>query len=265
MNFEEYKSIMQIQYDLLKGLYFDNEIKKDGYDVYKSDIITDNFWNIAVLSKEHVFDDESVLIDIEQSFTDIDRKPCIYIPRTINKYAGYKNRLVDSGYAVNDTDAYMVFMDSSKNIEIVDTIEKVKTDKQYDDFMEVMESAYGGEITEENPYAGSITKEYYETIKKSLDNNKFSHFVLYKDRKPSSVATLSYKNGYAVINNVGTKKEYQNIGLGKQLMAHCINEFKRLGGGTLFLFTEHKSKNEKWYTKQGFKTMFINEQYIKNI
>lgn len=265
MNFEEYKSIMRIQYDLLEGLYFDNKIEKDRYDIYKSDTITDNFWNIAILNEECALDDTSTLIDIEQYFKNIDRKPCIFIPRIIDKYTDYKNYLINNSYKVNDTDAYMVFNVSNLNIEIIDNIEKVKTNKQFDDFMEVMESAYGGEINEENPYAGSITDEYYEAIKKSLDNDKFSHFILYKDGKPACVATLSYKNGHAVINNVGTKKEYQNIGLGKQLIKHCVDEFKKLGGETLFLFTEYDSKNEQWYTKLGFKTMFVNEQYVKNI
>lgn len=265
MNFEEYKLIMQTQYDLLEGLYFDSEIKKDSYNIYKSDIITDNFWNIATLNKEYVFDDASNLADIEQHFKNISRKPCIYIPRILNKYTDYRNYLIDNGYEVNDIDAYMAFTGSDKNIEIINKIEKVKTNKQYDDFMEVLQSAYSGEITEENPYAGSITGEYYKAIKKSLSNDQFSHFVLYKNGDPASVATLSHRNGYGSINNVGTKNKYQNLGLGKQIMKQCVDEFNKLGGKTLFLFTEHKSKNEQWYTRQGFETMFINEQYVKNV
>jgi ribosomal protein S18 acetylase RimI-like enzyme len=254
---------MRIQYDLLEGLYFDNKIIEDGYEIYKSKTISDNFWNIAVLNGECVLNDKSVLAKIERQFNIIDRQPCIYIPRIINKYADYKDYLVDNGYKVNDVDAYMAFVSDNINVEIKNNIKIVQTIEQFNDFMEVMESAYGGEITEENPYAGSITNEYYEAIRKSLGNSKFSHLILYKDKKPVSVATLCYENGYGVINNVGTKKEYQNLGLGKQIMKYCVNTFNELGGGTLFLFTEYGSKNEQWYEKQGFKTLFVNEQYIK--
>lgn len=256
---------MRTQYDLLKGLYFDDKIEKDRCSIYKSDIITDNFWNIATLNIENAFDDVSILTDIEQQFEKISRKPCIYIPRTMDNYDNHKSYLVNNGYKVNDTDAYMVFVGSNNHVEIIDDIEKVDTNKQYNDFMEVMESAYSGEITKDNPYAGSITNEYYEAIKKSLGNNHFHHYILYKDGQPASIATLSCNNGHAVINNVGTKKEYQNIGLGKQIIKYCIDESKKLGSETLFLFTEYKSKNEQWYAKQGFKTIFVNEQYLKNI
>lgn len=263
MNFEEYKKTLQIQYDLLSGLYFNEKNISDGFEILKSNIISDNFWNIAIIDKEDIFDDQIALTNIEQQFDLIDRQPCIYIPRMISKHDGYKRYLENNNYKINDTDAYMMLQSNITNIEIIENIIKVTTDEQFNDFMKVMESAYGGEPTKEDPYAGSITQEYYEAIKQSLADGKFSHFILYKDGVPAVVATLSYKNGHGTINNVGTKKEFQNLGLGKQLMQHVINKFNELGGEMLFLVTEYDSKNEKWYDKQGFKTSFINEQYIK--
>ena len=263
MNFEEYKNILQIQYDLLNGLYFNEKAIGDGFEILKSNIISDNFWNIAIINKEDIFNGQTALINIEQQFNLINRQPCIYIPRMISRHDKYKKCLEDNGYRINDTDAYMMFQNSTTNIEVTENIIKVTTDEQFNDFMKVMESAYGGEPTKEDPYAGSITQEYYEAIKESLTNNKFNHFILYKDEIPAVVATLSYQNGHGTINNVGTKKEFQNLGLGRQLMQHLINKFDELGGKMLFLVTEYDSKNEKWYSKQGFKTVFINEQYVK--
>lgn len=263
MSFKEYVSIMRTQYNLLEGLAFNHKVEQDGYDIYKSDVVTDNFCNFAILNNELAFDNESTLLDIEHGFSTIDRQPCIYIPRMINKYTDYKNYLINNGYKINDTDVYMVFMGSDNNTAIVDNIEKVKTSKQFDDFMEVLGSAYGGEVTAENPYAGSITDEYHEAVQKSLSNDKFNHYVLYKKGIPVSVATLSYSNSYGAVSNVGTKKEFQNLGIGKQIMEHCMREFNKLGGKSLFLFTEFDSKNEQWYTKLGYRTMLINEQFVK--
>jgi ribosomal protein S18 acetylase RimI-like enzyme len=263
MNFDEYKSVMWVQYSLLEGLAFNSKIKQDTYDIYKSDIVTDYFCNFTILNNEYAFDNASTLLDIEQRFKDINRQACIYIPRMINKYNDYSSYLISNGYKVNDIASYMVLVGSDKNIKIIDNIEKVQSKKQYDDFMEVLESAYGGEVTKENPYAGSITDEYREAIQKSLENSKFSHFILYRRGIPVSVTTLSYNNSNGVLSNVGTKKEYQNLGFGKQIMRYCIHKFSELGGKKLFLFTEFDSKNEKWYTKLGFKTIFIDEQYLK--
>lgn len=261
MDFEEYKKIMDIQYDLLIGLYFDKKILNNKFKIFVSDIIKDNFWNIAILENENVLDDETVFADIDKQFANIGRQPCIYIPQPIEKHKG---SLQKNGYNVQDTDSYMFFGDNNIGTEITDTVRQLQTDEQYDDFMNVMASGYSGEVDNENPYAGSITPEYYEAIKRSMNNKKFNHMILYKDGIAVSVATISYENGYGVINNVATRKDYWNLGLGKQLMQACVNKFNELGGGELFLVTEKGSKNEAWYTKLGFKTRFIIEQYVKN-
>lgn len=265
MSFEEYIKIMNIQYNLLSGLSFDDCIVKNDYTIFKSNIITDNFWNIAVLNKEELSDKLNILTNIEDDFIKINRQPSIYINKMLEGYTDIKKHLLNNGYLLNDIDSYMVFEKSKINIEVKEPISLVKTKEEFNDFMEVLESAYSGEVTPENPYSGTITKEYYDAIFRSLNSNYFNHIILYKGNIPVSVATLSYKNGYGVINNVGTRKEFQNLGLGKQLISACINKFNELGGGTLFLFTEHMSKNEMWYEKLGFKTMFVNEQYVKNL
>lgn len=264
MDFNKYKSVMRLQFDLLNGLYIDSVIENRDFIVYKSDTINDSFWNVLILNDEYFLKEKLSINDIENQFKLIDRRPTIYLPTIIDNYDYCRKLLIDNQFRLDDIGSLMISNGCSDGIINTNDIIKVKTIKQYNDFMEVMESAYGGEVTKENPYAGSITDEYYMAIRKSLDNNKFSHFVLYLDEKPASIATLSYDCGFGFINNVGTKKEYQNIGLGKQIMKHCLDEFNKLGGGNLYLYTEHDSKNEKWYEKIGYETIFINEQYIKS-
>jgi len=267
MNFEKYKIIMNIQYNILRGTAFDSKVSLDGCDIYKSSVVADSFCNFVIINNEDIFDKKSALANIEQNFAEINRKPCIYIPRLINKHAEYKSYLINNCYKINDTDVCMTLVAPINNIETPKTINiiRVSNNEQYNDFMEVLESAYGGEISIDNPYAGSITDEYHEAIRLSLGNDKFKHFVLYKDNRPASVATLSYYDSYGIISNVGTKKEFQNHGLGKQIIKHCVDKFNDVDGKSIFLITELDSKNERWYQKLGFEPIFVNEQYIKNI
>ncbi|MEI6054006.1 MAG: GNAT family N-acetyltransferase [Candidatus Saccharibacteria bacterium] len=182
----------------------------------------------------------------------------------MTNYEKYKQLLLRNNYKLDDTHAYMVYSRRSEvNIHVTEKVIRVKNKDQYNDYMEVLSSAFGGEISADNPYAGSINDEYYQAIKDSLNNNDIYHYVLYKDDEPACVATLSTANKTGSINNVGTLKGYQNKGLGKQIMSYMISEFEKLGGKELFLFTEHNSKNEQWYERQSFKTIAIIEQYVK--
>ena len=263
MDFNEYKEIMNAQYLLLNGLYFNNAIRKQKYVINSSDNITDNYWNFLTLNNESMLDDNGILKNLETDFKLIKRQPSIFIPNVIDKYLEYCDLLIEKGYKSIASD---VFMSLSKNViatSVKNDTKLVLTRELYLDFMEVLSSAYSGELSLDNPYSGAITKEYYIAIEKSLLNKQFNHMILYYNGFPACVATLSYKDGYGIINNVGTKKEFQNLGLGRQMINACIERFNTLGGGTLFLFTESGSKNEKWYASLGFKSEFINEQFIK--
>ena len=264
MNLEEYKKMMNKLSDTLSGLYFDNKIKTDNYSIFYSSIISDNFWNIAILNKEESLGNESTLKEIEQNFKQIDRQPCIYIPLLMRNYDSHKQLLISNGYRLDDTHACMFYESQICSLNVTNKIIKVEDENQYVDYMKVTASAFGGEISEENPYAGSVTDEYYQAIKASLGNNNINHYVLYQDNEPVCAATLSTTNKYGSINNVGTKKDYQNKGFGKQMISYIINGFNKSGGKELTLATEYNSKNERWYQGQGFKTKFIVEQYVKD-
>jgi len=264
MNLEEYKIMMNKLCQMLNGLYLDNIIKTDNFSIFYSNLISNNFWNMAILNKEDSLDDVSILRDIEQIFKEINRQSCIYIPLIMHNHDRYKDLLISKGYYIGDIHSCMFYEAQTNDTNITNKIIRVENKEQYNDYMEVIASAYGGEVTEEDPYAGAVTDEYYVAIKNSLDKSNINHYVLYQDDEPVCVATLSTANESGSINNVGTKKEYQNKGLGRQMMAHIINEFNNLGGKELSLATEYNSKNERWYERQGFKTKFIVEQYAKD-
>lgn len=249
---------LEMQYQLLNGMYFDNKNNLKDYLLCYSEIMDDYFWNIAYIKTKL---DDNVLNDLKDDFRKINRNPSIYIGIDNENYVHNKSFLEANNYKLNNTDVYMILKNANK-YEISADIKIVETEKEYNDFMQVLESAFGGEKTEENSYAGSITDCYYRAIKNTINSDKFHHIILYDNEIPISVATLNYIDGLAGINNVGTAQEYWNKGYGKQLMTYVVNKFEELGGGTLTLSTEHKSKNELFYEKLGFNSKYVMEQYM---
>ncbi len=252
---------LDMQYELLKDMYFDNKVENENYILGTSNIIDDYFWNIAYLKTEF---NKEMLDNLETIFKNINRNPSIYISQSDICYESNKNLLKDNKYILNDIDAYMELKNPNKsNISL--NIKVVENEKEYNDYMKVLASAYNDtkENPEENVYADAITDCYYKAIKNTIGDNIHYHIVAYDNDIPVSVATLSYKDKVGGINNVGTAQGYWNKGYGKQIITYTINKFEELGGGILTLSTEHKSKNQTFYERLGFEVKYVMEQYMK--
>lgn len=252
---------LNFEYILLKDLYFSNRKETNDYLLCSSNVIDDYFWNIAYLKGEY---NKEKLEKLEAEFNRINRKPSIYINKNDVNYKVYKKLLFNNNYILNDTDVYMA-LDRKVPIDINLDIKIVENEKEYNDYMKVLASAYNDSIEngDENVYADSITEHYYEAIKNTINDQNHMHIVAYDGDIPVSVATLSYVDEIAGINNVGTAQGHWNKGYGKQVIAFIINKFRELGGKKLTLCTEYQSKNQKFYEKLGFKKCFVLEQYLK--
>lgn len=252
---------LNFEYILLKGMFFDDRKETDDYLLCYSNVIDDYFWNIATLKTK--FNKEK-LENLENEFKQINRNPSMYLGKNDINYENNKILLLENNYKLHDSDVYMelaedVPIDINLDIKIVDN------EKEYNDYMKVLASAYNDstENPDENVYADSITECYYKAIKNTINDKGRFHIVAYNGDIPVSVATLSYVDGIAGINNVGTAQGCWNKGYGKQVIGFTIKKFKELGGGVLTLNTEYQSKNQKFYEKLGFKERFVIEQYMK--
>jgi len=251
-----------MQYELLKDVFFDSKEENEDYILCTSKVIDDYFWNTAYLKTKTI---EDIISDIENKFKKINRIPSLYIGRDDKYYENNRKLILDKGYKLNDTDVYMLLIDY-KDVEINMNIKVVENEKEYNDFMKVLASAYNDTIenSAENVYADSITKCYYDAIKKSMNNNKTYHIIGYnEDNIPVSVATLNMVDGVGGINNVGTAQGFWNKGYSKQVLTYLIKLFKQNNGEFLLLSTEYHTKNQKYYEKLGFKEMYVMEQYMK--
>ena len=252
---------LNMQYELLKGMYFDNKKDTDNYILCTSNIMDDFFWNIAYIKNKI---DKKLLTDLEDEFKAINRTSSIYIGKNDINYNENKAILLENGYTLNNTDVYML-LENPVDIDITTDIKIVENEKEYNDFMKVLSSAYNDVIENpnENVYADAVTECYYNAVKNTMNSKEHIHIIVYDNNIPVSVATLNYVNRIGGINNVGTAQGYWNKGYGKQLITYLINIFQELGGGMLTLSTEYHSKNQKFYEKLGFKEKYVIEQYMK--
>ena len=256
------ENCLSVQYKLLSGMYFDSKKDTENYVLCSSMVMTDEFWNTAYLKKKI---DMNILKALEKEFADIKRTSSIYIGRDTDVYyEENRNLLLSNGYVLNDEDVFMALVDVKK-VEIVVNIKVVENEKEYNDFMKVLESAYNDTVENatDNVYANVVTECYYNAIKNTINSNEHIHIIAYDDNVPVSVATLNYIDGIGGINNVGTAQGHWNKGYGKQVMAYLINTFEELGGEILTLNTKYQSKNQLFYEKLSFKEKYVIEQYTK--
>ena len=252
---------LNMQYVLLKGMFFDNKKENDNYILCTSKVMDDYFWNIAYLKNKI---NNEILKNLENEFKSINRNSSIYLGKDDISYSENKELLLANGYTLNNTDVYML-LEKPVKIDITTNIKIVENEKEYNDFMKVLSSAYNDVIenADENVYADAVTECYYNAVKNTMNSKEHIHIIVYDKDIPVSVATLNYVNEVGGINNVGTAQGHWNKGYGKQLIIYLINKFQELGGGMLTLSTEYHSKNQQFYEKLGFKEKYEIEQYMK--
>lgn len=256
--------LMNWHFTVQKGMYFDNKIQINKCEVFTSDIIEDGFWNYAYIPSE--IELESTLDDIEQLFREAKRQPCFYIADSNDNNT--KIQLLEgNGYRLFSKESFMTYTNKNTIIPIPSIkslkIKRVIETSMRKDFVEVFTSAYGGEITPEQPY-GELDKSYMDALVRSFKGiNKFFHFICYDKNIPVSIATLCFSDGKGGIYNVGTVPTHRGKGYGTAVSNACIREWSNMGGDLLFLQTEKGSSVEKWYSSLGFKLEFVGMIYCK--
>ena len=252
---------LNMQYDLLEGMFFDTKEETKDYLLCTSKVMDDYFWNLAYIKTKAT---DNTILEIENKLKGINRKSCLYIGRDDEYFIDNKNLILSRGYEIKDTDVFMI-LDDYKDVNININIKLVETETEYNDFMKVLASAYNDNVenADENVYADAVTKCYYEAVKNTINNGKTYHIIGYDKNIPVSVATLNIANGVGGINNVGTAQGFWNKGYSKQVLSYLIKTFKEHGGKDLILCTEYHSKNQSYYEKLGFKEIYVMEQFVK--
>ncbi len=251
--------LLKWHYKVQEGMFFDHCLDYEDWTAYLSDIITDGFWNYAILRENtHLTD---VLPSIKRTFLSSGRTPSVYIVNEKEQMDTIEY-LKHNGFVKMSEESFMVYKSKQQRQEAKDlVIRQVRDDKTIQDFIRVFMSAYCGERTPEQPY-GELDKTYIDALTRSFSNSeKFIHYICYCNNIPLSVATLCIEEGKGGIYNVGTLSDSRSHGYGTAVTNACIYEWSRRLGEVLFLQTEAGSTVEKWYRELGFETAFSGSVY----
>lgn len=256
------RSLLKNHFKVQTGMYFDHNITHGNWMVFMSNIIEDSFWNYAVLPEKCALEKELPIV--EEILKKANRPLSVYVINEKER-SDYVDYLLQHGYNKVAEESFMTYDSHSYNnaisegVDVVRAIEKT----EIEDFVTVFMSAYGGEITPEQPY-GELDKTYVDALIKSFENTeKFYHYICYSNGRPVAIASLCYEDKNAGIYNVGTNPDNRGYGYGTLATTACIKKYLELGGKRLFLQTETESKVEAWYYSLGFKLVFYGSTYCK--
>jgi len=243
-------------FELLQGMYFDNILFEKDLIYFSSDTLDDSEWNYGMLY-EITHDSLSRFIE----FCTNHKKLCnLYIhSEDVKKH---KELLQTMGFSTPETDKDIIVdrwcdfqkMKYSKK-EISSDVQLVCTDQQKQDFINVFISAFGEDVTPQNPYGG-FSPEFINSVKRSFNFNKFFHYICYFQGEPASIASLCMSGSMGGLFNVGTDPRFERKGLGFAVVNASIDQWQKIGGTKLFGQTDANDTIDKWYEKMGFEPVF---------
>jgi len=117
------------------------------------------------------------------------------------------------------------------------------------------QNAYG-ELGDYLIAAEEIWQKYHKT-------NKIEYFLIYKDKTPVAVSTLTNYENVGYISNVGSLKKVKGEGYGKLATLYCIEQSKKNGNSIHCLFTEEGTYANEFYKRIGFNSLFTAVAYTK--
>ncbi len=118
-----------------------------------------------------------------------------------------------------------------------------------------------------NPYE-AVNDGYGTALYNSFQNleseYKSIHYAGKYNREIVSTATVVYKKENAIIYNVTTKKQYQKMGICKEMMSYIISDLREKGVKNVCVQTEQGYYTEKAYANMGFKEIMLGRVFVKD-
>lgn len=252
-------------YKFQMGCYFSDSKKIQGAVLLWSYRIKDSYWNFVTkidIDKKSL---SKLMKKIVAFYKTKNRKLVIYFT-PFTKPQDLPLIIKKSGFKSKYKDAWMFYEKTMPRVVMPKNfiIKQVRTRQEMRLFVDVFNRAYSG-TTPEEAY-GALPKEYRECLFDSFIKLKKDktviHYLGILNKKPVGIATLIYSGNFGCIYNVGTIPNYRKKGIGSTLTLNAVADSMRNNAKIVFLQTEQKSYNEKYYTGLGFSTKFIGEGFI---
>lgn len=217
------------------------------------------FFNFALVTR---IISDSEIKEIEETLKSLNRDSTIYFENN-KELKSLTLLLKNQGYKKEYEDSWM-FWEGREISNDFSQVKKVKNKEDLRIFLETFDSCYQKDDPQ-NPY-GEV-KDYLSSVEKSWHefnkNNELEYFVIYKNRKPVAVASLTNYEGIGYISNVGSLLEVRGEGFGKIATLYCIKKSIENKNTEHCLATEEDSYPNSFYKRIGFKTRFTAEAYKK--
>lgn len=218
------------------------------------------YWNNALIGQ--ALSDRQIDI-IEEFFTDLKRSPTFYYENRPNLQA-LSDRLKARGYKKSFEDNWVFWGSQLIDSKHFESVRKVNTKADLEVFLKTLDACYQADDPQ-NPY-GELG-DYIQSAKKAWENNhasnKIEYFVIYKDKLPVSVASLTNYKGVGYISNVGSLREVRGQGYGKAATLFCVKQSLLNDNTVHCLATEEGDYPNEFYKRIGFKSKFNAVGYTK--
>ena len=254
------KELIELHFKGATELYKSELTEKEDYYIFANSLIDDCYWNMGIL-KNFNSDINLVWDNIKKELESRNRKPVLYVIPS-------DNFEISNDFELLYTDVWIA-VDNLKRFEKIKSKIDVKfekvTDNLKDKFVKAVMDGFSGEDPND-PYE-ALTDGYKKALYNSFENiddeYKSIHYAGIHNEEVVSTATVIYKGKNALIYNVTTKKEYQKMGICREMLSYIVSDLIEKGVEIACGQTEQGFYTEKLYKAMGGKEIMLGRAFTK--
>jgi len=258
--------LIDIHFGGQMDLYLSRQIQKAAYNIYLSDLIGDEYWNLAYLKKNEISLAE-IWEEITREMQAFGRKPILYITSEVLD-AGLQEQIQKLNFQPLYTDVWMTLENleqligkkSSVDFSVYE-VDKTRKEK----FIQAVLDGFSGD-NPEDPYQ-SLEDGYRVALEKSFEEKehtyKVVHYLGMKEEEAIATATVIYRGDKGIIYNITTNKKYQKMGVCKQMLSEIAQDLIQKNIQEVCVQTEQGFYTEKVYKNMGFREKMIGRAFVK--
>ena len=260
------QEMIDIHFGGQMDLYLSQQVRRENYDIYLSDVIGDEYWNFTYLKKNDISLLETWQA-IKEEMQSAGKRPIIYITSEILD-ANLQEQIQASNLQPLYTDVWMTLKNLEQLVGKKSSVEfstSIVEKTQKDQVIQAVLDGFSGDDPED-PYQ-SLEEGYRIALEKSFEPKDHIYQVLhYFGRKGEEViatATVIYRKEKGIIYNITTNKKYQKKGVCKQMLSEIAQDLMKKNIQEVCVQTEQGFYTEQVYKKMGFCEQMLGRAYTE--
>lgn len=261
------KEWMDLHFNSQYQIYEAKKIQRDGYSIVINPFINDSYWNLGYIENENIENFTAMWNDIKNVMKKYNRQPIIYITTNLD-LEKLEEQIKENKLQKEYTDRWLKVGNLEKvnlgKAKIDIKIKQVNKDEQ-DEFINTVFEVFSSD-NPNDPYQ-SLSEEYIELYKRIFKQQegiyKVKAYLAKYNEIPIASANVIYNKNKALIYSVGTKKEFKQKGVCRQMIGHIIEDMRQIGVQEVGLQTEAGFYTEQVYKNLGFTYLMDGIAYTK--